>query len=126
MKTCVRCKSKPSCTCLCREILAEMPSTSNAFSELLMPTSNLPRDTPRKPRISVAEMELSGSTSQRPIRLKGFTARETRILHGRYIERLSHREIAERFDLTEGASRGSQGCIAACAWGSKLVGLQRI
>ena len=70
-----------------------------------MPTSKLPRDTPAKPRLSVAEMELSGSTSPGPIRLKGFTARETRILHGRYIERMTHRQIGERFGIKETSSR---------------------
>jgi hypothetical protein len=100
VKTCGPCTCRTSCTGLCRDILDQMPTTSNALSELLLPTSSLPA----MPDLTLSDMERTTSTSTGPIRLKGFTLRETSILHSRYIERLSHREMGERFGFTEQSS----------------------
>lgn len=62
----------------------------------------LPQSTPRKPRLTVAEMELC--PSNRPPQLPGFTERQMQILVARYFERLSHAEIGERFGFTEQSS----------------------
>jgi hypothetical protein len=86
----------------CERMERQLQSTGNALSELLAPTSMLPRSTPRKPRLSLPEMEITPSTSLPE--LPGLTERQVQILVAHYFEKLTHADIGERFGFTEQSS----------------------
>jgi hypothetical protein len=93
-----------SCTCLstCREpcacLRAELPSTNNALTEKLCPTSALPC----LPKLTLPEME-RGATTELP-KLPGFSKRNMAILTARYFEGMTHRQLSERFGFSERSS----------------------
>jgi hypothetical protein len=101
VKTCANCPTRATCTSLCGKILPMVPSTA-AGPELILPSSKIPRLI-NKAKLTTCEMERSASTG--PIRLPGVTSKQVRLLHGKYIDRLSHRELAAKYGITEGSCR---------------------
>ena len=99
--TCESCTCRTTCRAPCDRLRSVLPTTNNALTEKLCPSSELPH----LPALTLAEMERDLSESTRLPRLPGISERDAALLAGRYFDGLTHRQLADRFNLTPGSCR---------------------
>jgi hypothetical protein len=111
VKTCKACTCRTTCGELCAEILLTMPTTCNAFSEKLCPTSELPHRT----KLTLPEMERGGTPPST-------WDRNRRMAWDHFVNRLTVAECARKYQtkLPTAKARLAKLCkeiISASAYG---------